>query len=333
MRNAVHLLAITLLATSPSPCSLAQSADATPSTQTPSSSNPASVPSSTQLPPAPPAPAQRLTREDAERMALINNPRVSISHLLALAQHQVVRQARSGELPTLTGSVTAQDANDGSRISSGSLSASRLFTRAGGGINFSQLITDFGRTTNLVASSKLEERAQQANELATREDIVLITDQAFYNALQAQALLQVAKQTVNLRQTTQNQVNQLTQNKLRSTLDLTFANVNLSQAQLLQLDAQNNADATMAALDQVLGLDHPVPYALVDNTKNNPPPPPDEQALLDLAVKQRPDLQSLDLTRQSQEKFSRAQRDQLLPTLSALGTVGGTPVRPGQYFT
>ncbi len=332
MRNAVHLLAITLLATCPSLRALAQSADATPSAQTPSSSNPAPVPPSTQLPSPAAAPGQRLTREDAERMALINNPRVSISHLLALAQHQVVRQARSGELPTLTGSVTAQDANDGSRVSSGSLSASRLFTRAGGGINFTQLITDFGRTTNLVASTKLEERAQQADELATREDIVLITDQAFYNALQAQALLQVAKQTVNLRQTTQSQVNQLTQNKLRSTLDLTFANVNLSQAQLLQLDAQNNADATMAALDEVLGLDHPVPYSLVDNTKNNPPPPPDEQALLDLAVKQRPDLQSLDLTRQSQEKFSRAQRDQMLPTLSALGTVGGTPVRPGQYY-
>jgi outer membrane protein len=265
-------------------------------------------------------------------MALANNPQVSVSHLLALAQHQVVRQARSGELPTLTGSLTAQDANNASRLSSGSLSASRLFTRAGGGINFSQLITDFGRTTNLVASSKLEESAQQANDLATREDVVLITDQAFYNALQAQALLQVAKQTVNLRQTTQGQVNQLTQNKLRSTLDLTFANVNLSQAQLLQLDAQNNAEATMAALDEVLGLDHAVQYSLVDNTTATPPPPPDEQTLLDLAVKQRPDLQSLDLTRQSQEKFSRAQRDQMLPTLSAIGTVGASPIRSDQYY-
>ncbi len=278
------------------------------------------------------APGPRLTRADAERIALTNNPRVSVSHLLALAQHQVVRESRSAELPTLTGSLTAQDANDASRVSSGSLSASRLFTRAGGSVNFSQLITDFGHTTNLVASSRLQERAQQANEIATREDVVLVTDQAFYNALQAQALLQVARQTVNLRQTTQIQVNQLTQNKLRSTLDLTFANVNLSQAQLLQLDAQNNADATIAALDEVLGLDRPVHYSLVDNTKNNPPPPPDEQALLDLAVKQRPDLQSLDLTRQSQEKFSRAQRDQMLPTLSALGTVGASPVRPGQYY-
>jgi outer membrane protein len=332
MRSAFHLLAIALLSASLPSCGVAQTAPPAAPAQMPSSSNPASAPSSTQLPPAPVTPGRRLTREDAERMALANNPRVSISHLLALVQHQVVRQARAGELPILTGSLTAQDANDGSRVSSGSLSASRLFTRAGGGINFSQLITDFGRTTNLVASTKLEERAQQANELATREDVVLITDQAFYDALQAQALLQVAKQTVNLRQTTQSQVNQLTQNKLRSTLDLTFANVNLSQAQLLQLDAQNNADATMAALDEVLGLDHPVPYSLVDNTRNSPPPPPDEQAMLDLAVKQRPDLQSLDLTRQSQEKFSRAQRDQMLPTLSALGTVGATPVRPDEYY-
>ena len=332
MHTTLRLLSVALLSTSLVPLGLGQSTDSqstSPMTspQAPSSSNP---------PPATAAPAVEpstpLTRADAERMALANNPRVSISRLLTLAQHQVVRESRSGELPQLEGSLTAQDANQASRVSSGSLSASRLFTRAGGGVTFSQLITDFGRTTNLVASSKLQERAQQANEIATREDVVLVTDQAFYNALQAQALLQVAKQTVNLRQTTQGQVNQLTQNKLRSSLDLTFANVNLSQAQLLQLDAQNNADATMAALDEVLGLDSPVTYALVDNTKNNPPPPPDEHTLLDLAVKQRPDLQSLDLTRQSQEKFSRAQRDQMLPSLSALGTVGATPVRPGQYY-
>jgi outer membrane protein len=334
MRNALRLA---LLTTCLVPAGLGQSTNpqsASPMTppQAPSSSNPAPASPPAPTPNIPTAPGPALTREDAERIALANNPRVSISHLLALAQHQVVRESRSAELPTLNGSLTAQDANQASRVASGSLSASRLFTRAGGGINFSQLITDFGRTTNLVASSKLQERAQQANELATREDVVLAADQAFYNALQAQALLQVAQQTVNTRQATQGQVNQLTQNKLRSTLDLTFANVNLSQAQLLQLDAQNNADATIATLNEVLGLDHPARYALIDNTKHNPPPPPDEQTLLALAVKQRPDLQSIDLTRQSQEKFSRAQRDQKLPTLSALGTVGASPVRPGQYY-
>jgi hypothetical protein len=85
----------------------------------------------------------------------------------------------------------------------------------------------------------------------------------------------VAKQTVSLRQTTQSQVSQLTQNNLRSTLDLTFANVNLSQAQLLQLDSQKQRRRAMAAFHEVLGLDHPVNYSPPDSTDNNPPPPPD----------------------------------------------------------
>ncbi len=289
---------------------------------------------SAQLPAtAPSNPAtEQLTREQAEQTALRNNPRVSVSHLLALAQHQVVRESRSGELPALAGSVTAEAAYDGSRIASGALTDSSLFQHAGGGVTFSQLITDFGHTTNLVASSKLQERAQNANDLATREDIVLAADQAFYNALQAQALLQVARQTVSTRQSTQVQVNQLTQNKLRSTLDLSFANVTVSQAQLLQLDAANNANATMAALDEVLGLDHEVQYALVDATTAAPPPPPDVDVLVQLALKQRPDLQSLDYNRQAAQKLSRAQEDQKLPSITALGTVGGTPIRSGEYF-
>jgi outer membrane protein len=280
---------------------------------------------------ASPAP-ETLTREQAEQMALRSNPHISVSHLLALAQHQVVRESRSGELPTLAGSLTAEAANDGSRLSSGALSDSSLFQHAGGGVSLSQLITDFGHTTNLVASAKLQERAQHANEMATQEDIVLATDQAFYNALQAQALLRVAQQTVSTRQATQGQIKQLAQNKLRSTLDLSFADVNVSQAQLLQLDAANQANATMAALDEVLGLDHEAQYTLVDATEAAPPPPPDVEVLVQLALKQRPDLQSLDYNRQAQQKLSRAAADQKLPTISVLGTVGAAPVRPGTYF-
>lgn len=275
---------------------------------------------------------EALTREQAEQTALRNNPRITVSHLLALAQHQVVRQARAGELPTFTGSLTAEAANDGSRIASGAISDSRLFQHAGGGVALTQLITDFGHTGNLVASSKLREQAQNANDLATREEIVLATDQAFYNALGAQAVLEVARQTVATRQVTQGQVNQLTQNKLRSTLDLSFANVTLSQAQLMQLDATNNADATMAALDEVLGLDHEVRYSLVDSTAAAPPPPPDVEVLVQLALKQRPDLQSLDFNAEAEHKLSQAQADQKLPTITALGTLGAAPVRPGQYF-
>lgn len=274
----------------------------------------------------------QLTRTEAEQMAIKNNPRVSVGRLLALAQHQVVREARAGELPTFSGAMTAVDAEDGSRVSAGSLTASRLFEHAGAGGGITQLITDFGRTRNLVASSKLQEKAQNANALATTEDIVLATDQAFYNALEAQALLKVARQNVDTRNTTDTQVSEMTKNKLKSTLDLSFADVNLSQAKLLLLDAQNNADSTMAALDAVLGLDRQVTYDLADETTPLQPPAPSPDQLIQLGLQQRPDLQALHYNQQAAVKFSHAQRDQMFPTISAAGTAGSVPIRPAQYY-
>ncbi len=270
----------------------------------------------------------RLNRAQAEQLALKNNPRISVGRLLALAQHQVYRETRAAKLPNFNGAITAVDANEGSRIGAGALTASRLLEHAGAGVTLSQLITDFGRTSNLVSSSKLLEKAQNANALATTEDIVLATDQAFYNALQAQALLKVAQQTVTTRGSVQHQIDELTKSKLKSGLDLSFANVNLSQAKLLQLDAQNNVDSTLAALTAVLGFDKQVSYELTEEESQLSPPPPDVDVLIGTAIQQRPDLQALAYDQQAAEKFQRAQRDLLLPTISALGIAGATPVRP-----
>lgn len=282
----------------------------------------------------------RLTRAEAEQIAIKNNPRISVGHLLALAQHQVYRESRSAELPTFNGNITATDGNEGSRIGAGSLNAPRLLDHAGAGVTVTQLITDFGRTYNLVASSKLQEKAQDANALATTEDITLATDQAFYNLLQAEALLKVAQQTVSTRQSVESQVQSLTENKLKSTLDLSFAQVNLSQAKLLELDAQNNVESTRAALTAVLGFDKLVSYELVEENAQLPAPPPDVDVLTNLALSQRPDLQALGYDQQAAEKYRRAQHEQLFPTISGLGIVGGIPVRPDcvngcfpNYFT
>ena len=133
------------------------------------------------------------------------------------------------------------------------LTASRLLNHVGAGVEFSQLITDFGRTHNLVASSSLEAKAAEQNAEATREDIVFAADLAFYNALEAQATLQVATSTVHERQSISEPVTALTRSKLKSTLDQSFAEVNLSQAKLLVLDSQNQADAAMASLNDILG--------------------------------------------------------------------------------
>lgn len=291
---------------------------------------------SAQIGAAPPTPSSGtpviLTRQQAETIALTNNPRIQIGQLLAKVQHQVVRETRSSELPDLSGDLTAVKAEEGSRMSAGSLSASRLLEHAGMGVQLNQLITDFGHTQNLVASAKLNEKARLADAEASREDIVLATDQVFYQAIEAEATLRVAEQTVSARQTLVDQVSALTSAKLKSDLDLSFAQVNLSQAKLLQLNAQNNLDAAKAALDAVLGYDSPTNYRLVTGSDTLAALPPDVGTLIASAIQNRPDLQSLQWSEQAARKYSRAQHEQLLPTISALGVAGKTPVGSSQYF-
>src|SRR5580693_3799952 len=168
-------------------------------------------------PTAPIAPSgPRLTLADAERMAIEHNPNISVARLIALAQAQVTRELRSSELPTAVGDLTAVGAHFNSRITAGALNNPSVYDRAAGGLTVSQLITDFGRTHNLVRSAQSNAKAQLENERATELDITLTVDQAFYQVLTSQAILKVAEETVNQRQATVDQVGALARQKLRS---------------------------------------------------------------------------------------------------------------------
>ena len=173
-------------------------------------------------------------------MAFAHNPNISIAHLLQLAQAQVTREVRAGELPDADASLTAVGAHDNSRLTAGVLNNPIVY-RAAAGLTVRQLITDFGRTHSLVRNAESTAKTQLETERATVEDIMLAVDQAFYQALTAQQVLRVAQQTVATRQATGEQIGALTNQKLRSTLDLSLTNVQISQAQLLVLDAQNSA--------------------------------------------------------------------------------------------
>ncbi len=283
--------------------------------------------------PATPNQPPLLTRQDAEKIAITNNPRVKVSLLLARVQTEVVRETRADQLPEIGGDLTGVEANQASRISAGSLTSSRLLQHAGLGVQVNQLITDFGRTRNLIASARLRQKARQADVEATKEDIILAADQVFFQAIEAQATLQVARQTVVARQTIVDQISALAAAKLKSELDVSFVQVNLSQAKLLQLDAQANLDAARASLAAVLGSDRAIDYQLVEDSGNLPSVLPSADQYLADALQNRPDLQSLRLSEQALEKFSLTQRERLLPTVSAQGVVGYTPYGASQYFT
>jgi outer membrane protein len=274
-------------------------------------------------------PGPKLTLADAEKMAIEHNPNISVARLLALAQAQVTREARSAYMPTATSDLTAVGSHTDSRITgAGSLNSPRVLNKAAGGLTVSQLITDFGRTHNLVLSAQSNAKAELENERATEQDITLTVDQAFYEALTTQAVLKVAQETVAQRQATVDEITALANAKLRSDLDLSFADVQLSQAKLMLLDAMNNAQDAIASLNNVLGSERNEQYTLVDETTANPEPAPENaDALLQTAFGQRPDLAALSYNYTAARQYSKAERDLWMPTVSALATAGGTPVR------
>jgi outer membrane protein len=299
--------------------------------QAPASQPQPSRPQNAAEPQGAPASGPSLTLAQAEQMAIRNNPNISVARLLALAAAQVTRETRSAEMPTAAGDLTAVGAHENSRITAGALNNPSVFDRAAGGLTVNQLITDFGRTHNLVLSAQSNARAQLESERATELDITLTVDQAFYQTLTAQAVLKVAQQTVNQRQATQDQVSALARSKIRSDLDLSFADVQLSQARLLLLDARNNEQAAMAALNNVLGSEQNQTYTLVDETNSNPAPAPDNpEAMVQAAFTARPDLAALNDKYIAARQYSTAERDLWMPTISAMGAVGGTPVRADQ---
>src|ERR1700691_739819 len=117
---------------------------------------------------------QSLTLQQAQGIAITNHPRITEADLIALASKQVVRESRSAFFPTIDADATAVDATaSNTRIAAGGLNNPLILSREAEGINISQLITDFGRTANLTASSKLEARAQEQNALATKAEILL----------------------------------------------------------------------------------------------------------------------------------------------------------------
>jgi outer membrane protein len=288
----------------------------------------AQMPSSTQASSAaiPPA-ARELTLVQAEALALKNNPQITIGKLRALVAHQYVREARSALLPTASLSLTAVDSNPGSRLAAGFLNNPILFPRAAAGASVNQLISDFGRSTDLLSSSEYQAKAEDQNSAATTAQIVLAVDQSFYNVLETKALVAVAQQTVDSRQILVDKIKALTDAKLKSDLDLSFARVDLERGKLLLLEAQNNYQTSLAALSAILGFPDEQNFQLVEEQATITAPAPDVSPLIQQALHQRPEVLALQNEVQAAQKFGSAEHDLWRPTVGALGVVGEAPVR------
>jgi outer membrane protein len=152
-------------------------------------------------------------------------------------------------------------------------------------------------------------------------------------------LVKVAQETVAARQLLVDQVTALFNNKLRSELDVSFVDVNLSQAKLLLLQTQDQVQSAFAELTRTLGSQQAAAYELVDEPLP-PGPPKNPELLVAQAISSRPELVSLQMSRDAAYRFERAEKDLSYPTASLVGVGGYMPyiaqlslprVTPGEY--
>jgi len=268
---------------------------------------------------------QKLNLQEAEQIAIQNHPRIQAAVNLAAVAKAQVTQARSAYYPLAYGSVTGAEAENNSRIAAGSLTSPRVFDKYANGFAVDQLVTDFGRTHELVKSSNLHAQAQQENVVTSRADVLLGVDQAYFAVLRSQAVLMVAQETVKERQLVSDQVTALEQNKIKSGLDVSFADVALAQAQLLLIQSQNDVDASYAQLSEALGYGDQRTFQLTEEPLPLAPPA-DFQNILEQAIKNRPELISLRLDVSAAHAYATAERDLWFPTISAVGAAGLAPV-------
>ena len=136
----------------------------------------------------------------------------------------------------------------------------------------------------------------------------------------------VAQQTVNARQLVVDQVTALAASNLRSGLDVSFARVNLAEAQLLLVQARNDVQAAFAALSAAMGLSEFASYDLTDEPLPTQPPA-DSAALVAQALRERPDVISERVLGQAAAKFADAERALWFPSISAVAAAGLVPYR------
>jgi len=272
------------------------------------------------------APPDTLTLAGAREIALKQHPKISVASLTALAARQAVKEVQAPLLPGIFANATAVGNTDpnNTRIAAGGLNNPLIYEREAQGVTISQLITDFGRTWELAKSAKLRERSEQMNVDATRAQILLEVDNAYFSTLESQSVLEVARETVRFRAGVLEQTQALATNKMRSELDVSFARVDFDQAKILLAKAQNDLEAGFAVFSAVLGeprtktrrlANEPLPSHVTNNFST----------LIFKALARRPDLARFRYQRDAAWEFARAQGKLNYPTLNAVGAAGVIP--------
>lgn len=254
-------------------------------------------------------------------MGLQNNPQIEVARQQVSQYQGILTQAKSVYLPHLSMGFDLGQAHienldpDSDSYGHGKIAAS-------------QLIYDFGRATGRINVGRYTLDAAMANLQQQRQNVIYQIYQSYYQVLEKKQLVRVALRAINSYEQHLNQAKKYYQAGVRTKIDVTNAQVELSNAKLELLRSNANLKTAKVKLEQILGMrPNNGDYRLLgdvekleDLAAQKPAMTTPLEELLDEATQFRPGLkQARALVQATDANITQAKGD-YYPSLQATGS-------------
>jgi len=270
--------------------------------------------------------AQELIRQgetlDLQRclaIALERHPSILAAGGTIRAGDSRVGQARSGYYPQISGNV-GYNRSEPMTQAKGTF-GSDILDSYSSTLSLNQNLYDFGRTSTQVKVQELSRDSFQADLENVRIQVIFGVKQAYYGLLQANRNRDVGQEVVDQFQQHLNQARAFFEIGTKPKFDVTKAEVDLSNARLNLLKAENAFRLAQVALNNAIGLPGAPEYE-VSARLSFQRVEVDLEETVKKAYDQRPDLQSILMRKRSQEQSIELARKGYYPSLSGNASYG-----------
>lgn len=267
----------------------------------------------------------RLSLTQAVASALEHHPslkRLTEETEAAKAQEGV---AVSGFLPQITLEALGKEGpSSAPGFGFSGLANSTIVQNAGASLVLEQLIFDFGRTLHRFRASRFTTAAARAEQQAQQALVTLTVYRAYYRALLAERLVQLAEQDLAAREMLVKQAQAKAAAGLTSRVDVGLARTSLAEAQVGLIQARNARQSAYAELNQAMGITGAPAYRLEEPPAAQSPPAlsPSLDQDVALALARRLEMGAAQSRIQAAGEKAQAAKAEGLPRLHALGSVG-----------
>lgn len=190
-------------------------------------------------------------------------------------------------------------------------------------LSIKQNIYDFGRTETGISLQRFNLESSEYVTKDTMLQVVFDVTQSYYNLIKAKRNRDVARKIVRQFEEHLRQAKGFYEAGTRPKYDVTQAEVNLSNARLNLIKAENAVRLAITSLNNSMGIPDAPEYEIEDDLSSKRIEIKLEEALT-FALEHRPDLSSLTSKRKAAEKSLELARKNYNPTISGVITYGWT---------